>query len=35
MNTTLFPNWTLDEIDKTGAISEYFHNEKYLSPKRQ
>ena len=28
MNTTLFPNWTLDEIDETGAISEYFHNEK-------
>lgn len=28
MKTTLFPNWTLDEIDKTGAISEYFHNEK-------
>lgn len=25
MNTTLFPNWTLDD---TGVISEYFHNEK-------
>ena len=28
MQTTLFPNWTLDEPDNTGAISEYFHNEK-------
>ena len=28
MNTTLFPNWTLDDTDDTGAISEYFHNEK-------
>ena len=28
MKTTLFPNWTLDDTDDTGAISEYFHNEK-------
>ena len=30
LDSTLFPNWTLDDTDDTGAISEYFHNEKML-----
>ena len=28
MKTTLFPNWTLDEKDETGTITEYFSSNK-------
>ncbi len=28
MNTTLFPNWTLEECDENGIIAEYFSSNK-------